>query len=58
LRLRPRKSSKGYISYDLNIGPSIAKRCGLIGADGERLELEITEKPNEKEIIVKAIKKE
>lgn len=38
-------------SYRLIIGSAAARRCGFVLENGERVELEVTEKPEEKAII-------
>ena len=59
MKASPQKSGKGYISsYRLLIGSSAAKRCGFVLENGERVELETIEMPDDKAILIRVKEKE
>ena len=50
----PQKSGTGHITaYRLIIGSAAARRCGFVLENGERLELETIEKPEEKAVLIR-----
>ena len=56
MKASPQKGGHGHItSYRIAIGSAAAKRCGLVGANGERYELEAIEMPENKAILVRVM---
>ena len=54
MKVSPVKGGHGHVTaYQIAIGSAAAKRCGFIDENGDRVELEAIEKPNEKTIIIK-----
>ena len=54
MRAVAQKSGEGYItSYRLIIGSAAARRCGFVLDDGERVELEVEERPDEKTVVIR-----
>ena len=55
----PQKSGTGHISaYRLIIGSAAARRCGFVLENGERLELETIEKPEDNAVLIRVKKPE
>ena len=54
MKASPQKSGQGYVtSYRLIIGSAAARRCGFVLENGERVELEVIEHPEEKSVTIK-----
>jgi len=54
MKASPQKGGHGHVtSYRLTIGSAAARRCGFILENGERVELEVIEKPEEQTVIIK-----
>ena len=59
MKASPQKSGTGHVtSYRLIIGSAAARRCGFVLENGERVELETIENPDEKTIIIKVKQEE
>ena len=59
MKASPQKSGSGHVtSYRLIIGSAAARRCGFVLEDGERVELETIEMPEEKAMLIKVVRKE
>jgi len=54
MKASPQKGGHGHVtSYRLIIGSAAARRCGFVLEDGERVELEVIEKPEENAVLIR-----
>jgi len=54
MKASPQKGGHGHVtSYRLLIGSAAARRCGFVLENGERVELETIEKPEEQAVIIR-----
>ena len=59
MKASPQKSGTGHTtSYRLIIGSGCARRCGFVDENGNRVELETIELPEENSVIIRVKQKE
>ena len=59
MKVMAHKGGHGHVTgYRITIGSAAARRCGFVLEDGERVELEAIENPDDKSITIRVVEKD